>query len=225
MNIKIDYIDNKLSILDDDINVIEVENKKVFYRLVNDLYKIYNIGYSDSIIFFDDNNNEINMSNRLQVYLNFFDFEFDSKKNINQITKHLIENINEESKNELIAQYTKLIKLYGKVLNNIDLPLSIDIENFEGIIKMIKLSIDNSNNDLVSNILLLIDIEKTLSMNDILVFVNLKQYLDKDELLEIYKYALYNQVKIILIDSRCYGVTLKYEKKLIIDENLDEFVL
>lgn len=28
-----------------------------------------------------------------------------------------------------------------------------------------------------------------------------------------------------LVDSQSYGVTLKYEKKLIIDDNLDEFVL
>ena len=59
----------------------------------------------------------------------------------------------------------------------------------------------------------------------ILVFINLKQYLSKNELLELYKYSIYNQVQIILIDSQSYGVTLEYEKKLIIDDNLEEIVL
>lgn len=40
-----------------------------------------------------------------------------------------------------------------------------------------------------------------------------------------YKYAIYNNIKIVLIDSQSYGIKLEYENKLIIDENLDEFVL
>ncbi len=31
-------------------------------------------------------------------------------------------------------------------------------------------------------------------------------------------------LKIVLIDSQSYGIKLEYENKLIIDENLDEFV-
>lgn len=45
------------------------------------------------------------------------------------------------------------------------------------------------------------------------------------ELLELYKYAIYNKINIILIDSQCYGGTLEYENKLIIDRNLDEFMI
>ena len=42
----------------------------------------------------------------------------------------------------------------------------------------------------------------------------------------LYKYC-HNAGKtnIILIDSQCYGCTLDYENKLIIDSNLDEFLL
>lgn len=34
-----------------------------------------------------------------------------------------------------------------------------------------------------------------------------------------------NKIRILLIDSQCYGCTIDYEKKLIIDENLDEFMI
>ena len=34
-----------------------------------------------------------------------------------------------------------------------------------------------------------------------------------------------NKINIILIDSQCYGGTLEYENKLIIDRNLDEFMI
>ena len=71
----------------------------------------------------------------------------------------------------------------------------------------------------------MIDIENILGTKDILIFVNLKQYLTKNELEELYKYTIYNEVSILLIDSQCYGGTLNNEKKLIIDENLDEFMI
>lgn len=87
-----------------------------------------------------------------------------------------------------------------------------------------KISI-NKTDDLLDNLLLLIDLEKVLKINEILFFINLKQYLSQEELIEFYKYAIYNEIKIVLVDSQSYGVKLDYEKKLIIDANLDEFVL
>ena len=42
---------------------------------------------------------------------------------------------------------------------------------------------------------------------------------------ELYKYSIYNGIPLLLIDSQCYGGTLNNEKKLIIDENLDEFMI
>ena len=94
----------------------------------------------------------------------------------------------------------------------------------EGLIKLLNLEVV-SQNDLLQNLLLLIDINKELKVFDIVVFVNLKQLLTKDELVELYKYAIYNNVFLLLIDSQAYGVPLEYERKNIIDENLDEFVL
>ena len=42
MNLKINYFDNNIKIENDYVQVIEIENKKTFYRLVSDLYKIKN---------------------------------------------------------------------------------------------------------------------------------------------------------------------------------------
>lgn len=55
--------------------------------------------------------------------------------------------------------------------------------------------------------------------------MNLKQYLNKVELIELYKYSIYNGVNIILIDSQAYGVKMEYERKLIIDNSLEEYML
>lgn len=224
MNIKIEYFDNVISLVSGIINVIEIENKKYFYRCINDLCLIYNEGYSDDIIFFEEEK-EKNMNGKIKVFINYFDFQFDSKKYLNDICKYVNENIDDEYKNDLVILYNKIIKVYKKVLNGLDLPLSVETDvSVDTIIRFVKVGI-KPKIELLDNLFLLIDLEKVLKTNNLLIFVNLKQYLSKNELVELYKYAIYNNVQLLLIDSQAYGGTLEYEKKIIVDENLDEFVI
>lgn len=225
MNLKINYFDNNIKIENDNIQVIEIENKKTFYRLVSDLYKIKNDEKLDEVFFYDNNNQEINMYNKVDLYVNFFDVDLNSKKNLNVLNKNIINSLTDNVKEEILNNFKKLSKSFTKILSDIDLPLSLnDNITVDDIIKLLKISI-NKTDDLLNNLLLLIDLEKVLKINEILFFINLKQYLSKEELIEFYKYAIYNEIKIILVDSQSYGVKLDYEKKLIIDTNLDEFVL
>ena len=225
MNMKVEYFDNNLRLTNDYINIIEITNKNYFYRFVKDLYLISKSQFSETISFFDDENKEINVNGKIRVYLDFFDFNFDSKKYSNDINKYVNDSISEIDKNVLITQYNKIIKIYNKILNDIDLPLSITNEiNIENISKMFKISMDIKQ-ELLDNILLLIDVERALKTNNTLFFINLKQYLNKNELLELYKYAIYNEVKIVLIDSQNYGTTLDYEKKLILVSEIFLFYL
>lgn len=225
MNLKINYFDNNIKIENNYIQVIEIENKKTFYRLVSDLYKIKNDEKLDEVFFYDDNNQEINVYNKVDLYVNFFDIDLNSKKNLNVLNKNVINSLTDNVKEEILNNFKKLAKSFTKILSDIDLPLSLnDNITIDDIIKLLKISI-NKTADLLSNLLLIIDLEKVLKMNEILFFINLKQYLSQEELIEFYKYAIYNEIKIVLVDSQSYGIKLDYEKKLIIDVNLDEFVL
>lgn len=225
MNLKINYFDNNIKIENNYIQVIEIENKKTFYRLVSDLYKIKNDEKLDEVFFYDDNNQEINMYNKVDLYVNFFDIDLNSKKNLNVLNKNIINSLTDNVKEEILNNFKKLAKSFTKILSDIDLPLSLnDNITVDDIIKLLKISI-NKTDDLLNNLLLLIDLEKVLKINEILFFINLKQYLSQEELIEFYKYAIYNEIKIVLVDSQSYGIKLDYEKKLIIDVNLDEFVL
>lgn len=225
MNLKINYFDNNIKIENDYVQVIEIENKKTFYRLVSDLYKIKNDEKLDEVFFYDDDNQELNMYNKVDLYVNFFDIDLNSKKNLNALNKNIINSLTDNVKEEILNNFKKLAKSFTKILSDIDLPLSLnDNITVDDIIKLLKISI-NKTDDLLSNLLLIIDLEKVLKMNEILFFINLKQYLSQEELIEFYKYAIYNEIKIVLVDSQSYGIKLDYEKKLIIDANLDEFVL
>ncbi len=224
MKISVDYLENDIEFIDGYVNVIEIENKEYFYRIVNDFYNLDIKELSNNIKLFD-NLNEINTLNKFNIILNYFNFDFELKKYNNDLIKYLINEINDKEKNEIIKQYNLLNQKINKTINQFELPLLINNDNdINNILKNAKITINN-NTELLNNLLLLIDLENILNINRILIFINLKQYLNKVELEELYKYSIYNNIKIILIDSQCYKDILKYEYKYIIDSNLDEFMI
>lgn len=225
MKIKINYLENMILLNNEKIMSIEIENKSYFYRIVSNLYSIINGDIQEDITIYDNDNKELNISNKIKIFVVFFNIDFDSKKYTNDINKYIINEMDENDKVNLIKSYNKLISTFLKILNKSELPLQILEEiTIDNIIKNLKLTI-NSKNTLLENLMLIIELEKTLKTNNLLIFINLKQYLNNQELIELYKYAIYNSINIILIDSQCYGTTINYENKLIVDSNLDEFML
>ena len=225
MKLKVNYFENIISLNNDNVQVIEIENKKTFYRFISDLYAMKNGDKLNEVYFYNELNEEININEKIEVYTDFFNLDFNSKKNLSSLNKCIINYLSPDTKEAILNNFQKLYKIISKHLFDFDLPLGIsDNVNLEDVLKLMKISINNKN-DLLDNLLLLIDLERLLKVNNILFFVNLKQLLSKDEIIEFYKYAIYNNTKIVLIDSQSYGIKLEYENKLIIDENLDEFVL
>lgn len=225
MKLIVDFIDNEIILQNNTIFNIEIENKVYFYRLINELNLLSKSIPSDNIIFLDEGNNEINLSNKIDLYVDYFNIEFNSKKIISNLYKTLKVNINESDKIKINKCYLKIKTILSKSFLEYNLPLTLNDEfDIETILKLLKVTIDSKNN-LLDNLLLLIDINNNFKINELLIFVNLKQYLALEELNELYKYSLYNNIKILLIDSQCYNSTNKFEKKLIIDRNLEEFLL
>lgn len=225
MKINFQYIDNDIVLSDNKIMVMEVENKSYFYRIINDLNLISHGSILETVIAYDNEDSEIILSNKMEIYVDYFNIELNSKKNLVSLYKILKNSINDEDKDNIAKYYTKIKKILSKSLLDSNLTLNINDEyDLENLLKLFKVNITLQNN-LLDNLLLIIDINTMFKNNDLLIFVNLKQYLTKVELEELYKYSIYNGVKILLIDSQCYGVTSDLEKKLIIDLNLDEFLI
>lgn len=159
------------------------------------------------------------------MFTEYFNFDFDSKKYSVDITKYVLSNIEQYDSENILKVYSKLCKLINKELSKLELSISISSdEGIENIVKMFKLRI-NQKEDLLDNLLLIIDLEVVLNSNKILCFMNLKQYLTKEELLEFYKYAVYNSVKIIMIESTKYDYLKDYENIIVIDQSLDEIMI
>lgn len=225
MNLKFDYLDNVLSVQNNKILTFEICNKNYFYRTVNTFITLNNGNIPSGLFVSDDDLNEINLTNKVFVVLDYFNFDSLFNKYTSNIIKLVAESVTEENRIKIVNNFKKIVNYFNKTLDDIDFNINFNEEfNLTQLIKLLKPSV-NTKEKLLDNLFLLIDLEKTFSSHQFMAFVNLKQYLSKNELLELYKYSIYNGIKVILIDSQSYGTTIDFEKKIIIDENLDEIML
>lgn len=225
MKLQIGYIENEVFISDGVVNSVEIENKQCFYRLVNDFVVLSNNGDVDCLALLDDLGKEVGISNKFLVIIDYFNIDNVMKKYLSYFEKTIVFSIDDKDRNNLLSYSSKLISYFEKVVSKLDLPVKI---NFSGdintLVKFMKFSF-NLKDSLFDNLLLLIDLEKEFNLYKFLVFVNLKQYLSRKDLLELYKYSVYVGVNILLIDSQSYGGTLEYEKKIIIDSDFYEYMI
>lgn len=225
MKIRIDFIDSTIDFNISNIYSFEIHNKKYLYRISSLFYSISNGELLENIECFDDNNNEIKINNKIRMFSEYFDFEFDSKKYSSDITKYILSNMEQYDSEKILNSYLKLCKLINKELIKSQLPISISVDGgIENVIKMFKLKMNQKDN-LLDNLLLIIDLEVVLNSNKLWCFINLKQYLTNEELFEFYKYATYNSIRMIMIESETYDYFKEYEKIIIIDQSLDESML
>ena len=218
MKFKISFIENIIEVNTEYVRCIEIENKNYFYRVVSLLNNFDNgEELQDKIDFIDKIN--------FKLITDYFNMNLNDKKTLNDVIKCVKENIDETNYDKLLKNYQHLYNLFSSSLDNIDLPIYIEEDvNIDNIIKLMNIKIKKEDN-ILKNLFIFIEIIKELQNYNLLVLVNLKQYLTKEELNEFYKYAIYNKVALLLIDNISYGIEKKYEKKLIIDDNLEEYIV
>lgn len=225
MNLIYTFLDNKIDLYNDYVNSIEILNNNYFYRLTNLVYK-YSNNQETEEFYFTENNEELKLNKKIRIITNYYDFDFNSKKYINELIKNISNNTDDNILLKLNNNYNKLYKVLSSLINSVDLNFKVDINDefsINEILNNFNLSIPSKDN-LLDNLILLIDIEKQFNINKVLVFINLKDYLSREEIIEFEKYCIYNNVYVILFDNSKYKNN-SYEKKFLIDNDLSEVIL
>ena len=208
------------------VNILSITNNKCFSNIIQMINDKVNGIESDQIFLLNDEDDELDMSKNIILVYDLFNIDYNSKKILNKLYKIISDNVQ-------LKQDLEIEEMSFKIRNHIieeinELPFEFTMKNeldITEILKLYDLKIDNMcYSNILERVELLIDIISTLKVAKILIIPNLKLFLSDDELLELYKYSLYNSVSLLLIE-RSNNTKLKYEKILLIDENFDEFIL
>lgn len=218
--------ENKIIFTEDEINILEIYDKKLFTNFINCINEQCNhIADEDNKIVLMQDDERLKIDRYVYLLTDVFNIDFNSKKIVNKIYTILSQNLKNRQDDELENITLKLRNYLIEEIN--ELPFEFNIESeieINDLLKCFNVVIDTSYyNSIVEKIEYIINILSTLNIADILIIPNLKTFLSEEELLEIYKYTIYNNVRLLLIENSHSEKILKYENKNIIDENFDEF--
>lgn len=126
MKINVEYLEHAIEINDNQVNVLEIENKKLFYKLIKDLFRIEQEGNIDEIIMYDDGIKEISLDKKIKVVVDFFNIDTLSKREITLLEKRITEEMTQTDISKIKQNYLKILEIYRRTISSIDLPLKIE---------------------------------------------------------------------------------------------------
>ena len=229
MIMKIFSLENDIIFTEEYINVLQIQDKKLFTNVINSLNdNINNIEDTKERIIILDNDTEIKIEKEVLMFIDVFNIDFNQKK-IQSALYNKIEKIYKQEFERMSEFQTIFQNLLLNVLDVFnEFPFEFNYKESIGIqeyLKLLGLKISNNKGKIIDTVFSLIDVVEYLLVAKLLVFVNLKLYPSDDELNEIYKYAMYKKVNILLIETGEEKEPLENEKILYIDSDYDEIIL
>ena len=199
-----------------------IENPKVFTGFINEL--LFQLEGEEGRFVLSHEYDVIEISQKLECIINPFDLDANKKKIINKLYALIKQEvIMSELMVEMGEVYHKFIEIINKIEGTVDYPLSyredVDINNFLKFMD-VKLQIDEGS--VLEKIVDYTKILHQLMRYDIIVLVNIQSYLSHKELEELLKYACYEEIHFLFIESIDRGNTNDNIKKVIIDKDLCE---
>ncbi len=227
MKLKINGFTNELEFYEDKVNILAINDTKCFTNIIQKLNnKIEDIDDSNDIFLLDKDNKELKIQKEMCMILDLFNIEYNSKKILNKLYDVISKDIENSGDIKLQSLFVEIRKCIIDEINEFpfEFTMSDDID-ISKMLKLYDLKIDNlAYNSILEKIEFLIDLNSTLEIFSIIVIPNLKIYLSEQELIELYKYSLYNNIKLLLIE-KSVDEKLEYENILVINENFDDYIL
>lgn len=218
--------ENKINFKGETVNLLEIYDKKLFRNFISEINEQCNgeVEENNDIVLMEDSK-RLKINKTIYLLTDLFNIDFNTRKIINKIYSLISQNIKNRQDDELEKIILQLRKYLTEEINEIPFEFNMNSEiDIMDLLKVFEVKIDiTCYTTIVEKVEFMIDLISNLKIAEILVIPNLKTYLNAEELVEIYKYSIYNNVKLLIVENNKSNKTLKYEQKNIIDENFDEY--
>lgn len=228
INMKIFSFENEIEFDEDYVNVLEIEDRSMFKHIISELNQLinYNDENSEEIILIEGNKKLDFFNNTILIY-DCFNINFNETKILKQLYSDIEKRYRTEYTEEDIQKYYNSILLnINKILFDYEFEFEYkETIEIKEILKAIGLRFSTQYyNKPLDNIIYLFDVVANFKLYKILIFVNIKCYFKEDELEELYKAAKYREINVLFIESQVDHKLNHLEKKLLVDEDFDEFI-
>lgn len=213
-NAKFDLI---IDMRENKVDVLVIENATIMSEIVEELYK-QSSGEEGNFIL-SENNKDLKFEKNFALIINPFAVDFNDKKIINKLFSEL-----SAIGNEFVVEKMQINSEIGQLLekiisdaqyNNISYNLDFDWNN---LFKLYGVKIEYECDTLLEKMIGYIKIVSGLCSIKAMCLVNIKSFLNNEEIKQLYEMAFYYKIQLLLIES-CERNNIPDENIYIIDKD------
>ena len=181
-------------------NVLVIENKELYSDFFRNLFVECNGG--DGSVFISDHGNDINISKNVEFIVNPYDLDFNNRKIINALYSELDNIAVEEMMEQTSELNVKEINYIDELINKVPYDLTYDIKpDVTGLLKLYGVKVNDDSDSLLERIENYIRVVHQIINTSFVVFSNIKLFMSKEEIDELYKFCEYEKVYLLLLEG------------------------
>ena len=180
--------------------VLVIENPRVMTEAVGQLYDDWISGEGDFIL--SEDNKQLSFERTVEVIINPFSLEFNSRRIQNKLYGELLEAESEYVEEKARIQ-SLIINYLDKLTRNVPYEMisnELDLDSMK-LFKMFDVRIEPQCESLLEKIVEFTKIAARLLKKKLLVFVTVCNYLDVDEVEALQEICCYNKVNVLFLES------------------------
>lgn len=205
-------------VLENQVNVVCIENQDAFTNIVSDIWQQYN--GNEGTIVISDGNVSLKYPKETEVIINPLAVDCNDKRIIAALYQEMKDMSDCMLQEETINVQSMLLEYLDKLIGTIPYMSVYDYDlNLTGLFKLFCVRLECVEEKLGERLIEYMRLNKNLCSISYFIFVNLKQYLNDEELIALYEVANYEKVHLILLEG-CQRAIIKGERTLIIDNDL-----
>ena len=202
----------------DSINELVCENPSIYNELIIELYSGFDEKCSTFVL--SQNSELIEFDKYCEIIFNPFQVNVNNKKNLEKLYVKLLKAIDENGLYmEKISIITNIIEFINKLsfLSNCNINFVEDID-FRSFFKITDVKLEGNDDNFVESLCNYMKVSNELQGEKIYIFINLKSFITLEQIKELYKNAIYNKFKIVLLENVDRKL-IESEIKIIIDRD------
>lgn len=202
---------------ENEISILVMEDVKIRSTILNKICMQYSGG--KEYILLTDGEKEYSLEKVSELIVNPFAVDLNDKRIRNRLYAELKRETELFCYEKMLEASSSVFAYFEYAMEKLPYPISYDTNiEVSNLYKAYDVRIDDMERDYPETLFNYIKMIKELCGINVIILVNIKDFLDKEQLLELYKMTCYNKINLLLIESEQRQL-LENEKYYVIDKD------
>lgn len=207
-----------IELLENQVNILIIESPQKFSEVIMEISG--QMQGKEGLFVLSERDKILNFSKEAELIFHPFLLDCNEKR----IQQKLYQLLTAEAEENFFLQTNQInadiVSYLDNLIENVPYALSYDLDgNLAGLLKLYSVRIDDAADSLLEKLLHYLRAAQEFCQIRVFFFVNLKTYLNKEELEQLYEFAFYQKLQLILLEN-VQRTSMAGEKVCILDKDM-----